>query len=144
MGRGDEPVIGALEDAGAGGPLGQFIDLVVKWIPGEIVAFYGAAIIVASDGLTDSKPSRSLWFALMLSTVVLVAVAAKAAGRAVDDTVRRAMLGFVSFLIWSAAVPMSGWMSFGWFADHARVLAIGSALAGLVFAKVADLVVPDG
>jgi hypothetical protein len=144
IGGGREAVSTLSSDGGLGAVLTEYVDKVVKWIPGEIVAFYGAAIVIASSGSASDRGSRSLWIGALVATLILVLLAGlKAKKRFRFDIAKRLLLGGIAFLVWSAAVPRSGWTSWNYFADNARSLAIGAALVGLVFAKAADMVAPD-
>jgi hypothetical protein len=123
----------------SGGPLDEFIDVVVKWIPGEIVAFYAAGITMLSDGSDKvASPNRGLWLGALAATVALALLSSKKAGKSHRQAAILAALAAAAFLIWSAAMPFSGWQSIAWFSTRTRGLAVGAALVGIVFAKVAE------
>lgn len=139
IGTGGGSAVGTLD--GEGGALGKFTDTVVKWIPGEIVAFYLAAITLISGPPPVAHPSVSLWLGAFAATALLILFAGLRMKRTRLDIVKRIGLGLLAFLVWSAVIPQSGWAAWTWAADNPRAMAVSSALAGIILAPLADLLV---
>lgn len=129
----------AIDRAGSsGGPLAHLIDVVVKWIPGEVISFYATAIVVLAGDDPSARPSRVLWIVTAPATAAIVVLGSRTAGKSWRSTSILALLALVAFLIWSAAMPMSGWMTLGSLQSSASAVAVGAALAGMVFSRFAE------
>jgi hypothetical protein len=119
----------------AGGPLGDIVDTVAKWIPGDVLALYVA-------GVTLIGSPNWFWLVvgiLLAPAVVVLAAFANSGGFPPDvRTVVRAGLGFVAMLVWSLTVPVSGWHSWGLVRDNAAAVALAAAAVGLIFGLVAE------
>ncbi|MGO9509630.1 MAG: hypothetical protein ACLPXZ_20625 [Mycobacterium sp.] len=139
IGTGGGTAVGALEEEK--GDLGKYVDAVAKWIPGDIVAFYLAAITLITGNPLTAPPDVSLWLAATAATAVLIFVAARRMKRTWKDTLLRVALGVCAFLVWSAVIPQSGWAAWRWAAEHPRSMTVYAALAGIVFCEVADWLV---
>lgn len=146
IGAGGGSAIGTLagNSDGSSGGLTGFVDKVAKWIPGEVVTLYLAAITFVSEPGINGHPSVSLWLAAAVVTAVLVLIAGRKAQRTWPDVGKRVALGTVAFFIWSAVIPSSGWGGvWAWSAQNPKVMVVGAALAGLIFSALADAAV-DG
>ncbi|MBX7451923.1 hypothetical protein GR927_28370 [Mycolicibacterium sp. 3033] len=139
IGTGGGSPIGTLDE---GGPdLGKYFDAVAKWIPGDIMAFYLAAVTLISGTSATGRPSVSLWLAAAAATAILILLAALKAKRGKKDTTTRIGLGVTAFFVWSAVIPQSGWFALSWSAENPRAMTLAAALVGIVFAQIADLIV---
>ena len=49
------------------------------------------------------------------------------------------MLAFIAFLIWSFSVPFNGWQSFRVIVENSGAVAVVSAIAGMLFGQIADI-----
>lgn len=142
IGIGGGSAVGTLAgESGGSADLSEFIDKVVKWIPGEIVTFYLAAITFVSDPPSVGRPSILLWLGAAGATAILVLTAGRKAQRTWPDIGKRVALGVVAFFIWSAVIPVSGWDAWSWAAGNPKAMVVGGALAGIVFSALADLAV---
>jgi hypothetical protein len=129
--------------AGTPGKVTQYADAVAKWIPGDVVAFYLGAITLISGPPPVTHPSVWLWLGVAVATAVLIVTAGRKAGRPRNDILKRVAFGILAFFVWSAIIPQSGWAAFSWPAHHPQAMAVGAALAGLIFTAIAESVLPD-
>ncbi|ODR25275.1 hypothetical protein BHQ19_13195 [Mycolicibacterium porcinum] len=122
--------------------MGKYVDALTKWIPGDIVAFYLAAITLITGPPTTARPSVSLWLAAAAATALVVLAAALRAKRERADTMKRVGLGVFAFFVWSAVIPQSGWAgAWPWAAENPRIMTVAAGLVGLVAAPFADMFV---
>lgn len=113
------------------------IDRLTKWIPGDVLALYVAAVTAfATDG---AKPSLALLVAFVVLTPSFVLGAAFAgAGKLYRGVVLPAVLATVAFAIWTLSVPFSGWQRWSAVSDNRTAVAIVAAVAGVLFGYVAE------
>ena len=118
--------------------LGGFADRVTKWIPGEVITLYVAAItaIAGSSGLDPSIP-------LLIAFAVVAALftfggAFANSGEVPSGTVLSALLATIAFLIWSLTVPASGWQELDVVKDNPTEVAIAAAIFGILFSQIAE------
>ncbi|HSV67724.1 MAG TPA: hypothetical protein VLJ59_17710 [Mycobacteriales bacterium] len=134
----DTPVLTPLDRSVAGGgrgPLGDIVDTVTKWVPGEVLALYGVGVTMIG------APN---WFWLVVSLLLapaVVALSAFANSGILPPDPRigaRALLGFGAMLIWTLTVPESGWREWAPVRDNPTVVALAAAAFGLMFGLVAE------
>jgi hypothetical protein len=120
---------------GTGGPLGDIVDTVTKWIPGEVLALYAAGVTMIGH------PS---WFwlvvGILLAPLVVVLGAFANSGKLpTDQKIQvRAYLALVSMLLWSLVVPGSGWWSWSVIGRNPAAVALAGGALGLIFGLVAE------
>jgi len=117
---------------------------VLQWIPGEVIAFYGAitTIIVQNEaeaiGDTGSILLTVAGVLLAAGFVVLGAFAnTSEKGWLTKRVVLRSVLAAVAFAIWSLTVPSSGWNQIEWIKDHPAITAAIAGVLGLCFSMFA-------
>ncbi|MRH86592.1 hypothetical protein GFY24_03745 [Nocardia sp. SYP-A9097] len=116
----------------------NFIDKVVKWIPGDIAAIYAAGIVGFSGQANGGVPSTAWWILSAAAALVITFfLSLKHAGGPRGSAVR-ALLAAAAFFIWSATIPSSGWATFDWFADNARIVPWFAGVIGLMFTAFAE------
>lgn len=122
---------------GRDGHLQGLLDKLTKWIPGDTLALYAPGVTVLSA--TTEKPSLLFLVIMILVTPLFVlGVAFSAGGGITRRTLTAAGLAMVAFTIWSASVPSSGWQSVAGLAANQGALAIGAAIAGILFGYFAE------
>jgi ABC-type proline/glycine betaine transport system permease subunit len=118
-----------------------WIDKVTKWIPGDILAFFLAAITSLQQD-PKSKPSIVLLVVMWVVTPLAVLGGAFASGKPLTNVVWvSALLAAIAFGIWSLTVPFSGWQRLDVVGDNPRMVAIIAGIAGFLFGFLADGVV---
>jgi membrane associated rhomboid family serine protease len=121
--------------------LKTFVDKVVKWIPGDVLGLYLAA--VSAIGVA----SPQLW--LLIVAIVLAPFVVVFGSLTLPENQRpsrlpaRAALSAVAVAIWALTVPGSGWQVFAAVSQNAQTVAVIGAILGLVFGLVASVLVPD-
>lgn len=122
--------------AGGGEPkLQAFIDRVVKWIPGDVLALYAAGVTAIG------APSIGWLIAgVVLSPLIVLLTPFATTGHFAPwkAGLVLAALAFAATLIWSLSIPNSGWQELQAIRDHATQVALAAAVLGLIFGLVAD------
>lgn len=114
------------------------LDRLTKWIPGDVLALYVAAV-TAFAAKSGAKPSPVLLVVFIVLAAAFVIGGAFAATGDVPKTVLLpAVLAAVAFTIWSLSVPFSGWQRWKFVSDNRAAVAIVAAVFGLLFGFVAD------
>ena len=116
---------------------GAYAGRVVQWIPGDVLALYAASVLWLSDG--GSKPSATL---LIIYTIVTPLIVLLGAWSNQQDqqwrvVIVKAALSVPAFLIWSLAIPGSGWQKWSVVSEHDGRVAAITALAGVIFSLIA-------
>lgn len=115
---------------------GSYVGRVVRWIPGDVVALYGAAILwVTPEPLA---PSLALWWWFVAAAPVVTLAGAFATRNLKKFDAVKAALAAVAFAIWSLSVPRSGWQQLGAIAANPGWVIAASALGGVIFGLVAS------
>lgn len=112
---------------------GAYVSRVVRWIPGEVLALFAAAVTWVGDG-GGGKPSVSLLIVFMIACPILVLLGAWSRGSPMTrvDAVNAA-LSLPAFAIWSLSMPDSGWQRWSLVSEHNVWTAVVAALAGIAF-----------
>lgn len=115
--------------------LETFIDRVVKWIPGDVLALYAAGVTAIG--------APSMWWlvvGVILSPIIVLLTPFATTGHFAPwkAGLVLALLAFVATAIWSLSIPNSGWQEMQVIRDHAAQVALGAAVLGLLFGLVAD------
>jgi hypothetical protein len=135
---GEEPAEDrATPSSPANSPAVSGIELLTKWIPGEVIALYAAAV-TAFGAAANARPSIALLAVAGGLTFVVVVLTAFARGRVVKGTWLAAILAVGAFAIWSATVPFSGWQRWSFIHNHQVAVPIVAAVAALMFGLLAE------
>jgi hypothetical protein len=114
------------------------VNKVTKWIPGEAIALYVAAI----TAFTSTAGGNSSWALLVLFVILSAALvilgAFAATGKVATATLVGGGLAAAGATIWSLTVPLSGWQRIGWVHDNQAAVAVGAAVVALLFTLVAE------
>jgi molecular chaperone DnaK (HSP70) len=121
-------------------PLLTYVGKVLTWIPADAVVVYTAAVKALVD---DPDDDPHWWLAGVCAgiAVILVVIGRLSKGFRGALTWKLAVhvvLVVIAFAIWSPTVPDSGWDEFGFIADNPGWTIVVCALAGLLFAALAD------
>jgi hypothetical protein len=114
------------------------IDRLTKWIPGDVLALYVAAVtaFAAAEG---ARPSPVLLVVfIVLSAAFVVGSTFAASGEVPQTVILPAILAAVAFTIWTLTVPFSGWQRWSAVSDNQAAVAVVAAVAGALFGFVAD------
>jgi hypothetical protein len=113
------------------------LDKLTKWIPGDTLAIYAPGVTLLS--VTTDRPSLLFLVIMIIVTPLFVlGVAFSTSGVLSRRSLAAAGLAATVFTIWSMSVPFSGWQSIAGVADHKGAVAIGAAVAGILFGYVAE------
>ncbi len=125
-------------DGGApAGPFGQIASQLTKWIPGETLAIYVPGVTLLSG--PHSRPSPVFLIVMIVATSLFTLGSAFSTGDPVTKAVWvSAVLAPGAFAIWSLSVPISGWQNISAIAANKGAVAIGAAVAGVLFGFVAE------
>lgn len=119
------------------GKLTAAVDQLTRWIPGDILAIYVAAVTALTA--PQSQPSMALLLGTIVATFLFVVLAAFATGDPIERaTWAAAILGTIAFAIWALSVPMSGWNRIDFVAENKEPVAVVGAFIGLLFGFFAD------
>src|SRR5262245_30767275 len=88
-------------------PATEIVGRMVRWIPGDIVVLFAAAISWVSA--EPAKPSMGLLILFIAATPVVVILGAFASRAVAGFDFVKAVLAAIAFTIWSLSVPRSGW-----------------------------------
>lgn len=123
----------------AGADPADFVNRVVRWIPGDAMVLYGGAIngLRPSAGDTSSL-DRALLGLFVFAAGLLVILGAFSKGPVKRGTFVKAALGAVAALIWSMSVPNSAWHGLQVFKDYPIGMSIAAAFGGTAFALLAS------
>jgi hypothetical protein len=129
---------GAVAKDDGSGVLSSAVDRVTKWIPGDAIALYVAAV-TAFSASTNAKPSVPLLIVFVVITAALVVLAEFATtGDIPKKSLLAAGLAAGAFVIWSLTVPFSGWQRLEWVHDNQAAVAVIAAVLALLFGFVAE------
>lgn len=135
------PLPGDLDDDGSltiRDQFSNFIDKVVKWIPGDVAAIYAAGIVGFSGQVDGGTPSTSWWVLAAVAAIVVTFFLSLKHTSGPRESAVRALLAGTAFFIWSATIPSSGWAGFDWFADNAYAAPWIAGVVGLMFTAFAE------
>lgn len=114
----------------------EILDRIVRWIPGDIVVLFAAAI--SSISAEPKHPSVQLLVVFLVVTPIVVVLGAFAKRKLVGFDFVKAGLATLAFAIWSLSVPRSGWQQWHMVSDNPGWVTAVSALGGLVFGLFAS------
>jgi hypothetical protein len=122
----------------------DFAGKVLQWIPGEVIAFYGAITTIIVQNDKDSIGDLGtvlLTGAGVLFAAGFVVLAAfsntSKSGWLTKQVKLRSALAAVAFAIWSLTIPSSGWNQINWIAENPAPTAAIAGFLGLVFSMFA-------
>ena len=133
MGR--QPITPAADDDD--GPIRTFINKSVKWIPGDILALYGAALAIQSQQQDPLEPDVAMVIVFLIATPIVVLLGGLGSDSSALRTGLTMVLSLVAFTIWSASLANNGWRAFEWFPSGWQTI-VYLGLAGLLFGLLAD------
>jgi hypothetical protein len=133
-GRGPE---GFTADDGNANPIQAALDNLTKWIPGEAIALYAAAVTAISTGV-GKEPSIPLLVAFVIVSFALVVLAAFSTGTVTKKVLIAAALAAVAFTVWALSVPNSGWQKWDVVANNRAEVGIAAAVTALLFGLLAE------
>jgi hypothetical protein len=108
-----------------------YVDRVIEWIPGDVLALFGFAVTALH--YEGSQPSVALLIAFTVLTPIVVWLGAFAHHAVTKRDAAEIALAMPAFLIWSVAIPESGWWRWHTIAEHSVRTAIAAAVAALLF-----------
>jgi hypothetical protein len=120
--------------------LGAFI----KWIPGEVVAGYAAAVALDQPKQPPNGPplppviSEDIWTLALLACPILL-ILLSLATKNYEAMVRRAVLAPLAFVLWSASVPHGWWEKFKGFRESQAKWLFALLLVSTAFVAIAEL-----
>src|SRR5258705_13652831 len=88
--------------------LSNFIDKVIKWIPGDVAAIYAAGIVGFSGQVDGGTPSTSWWILAAVAAIVVTFFLSLKHTSGPRESAVRALLAGGQVLIWRAARPTTG------------------------------------
>jgi CBS domain containing-hemolysin-like protein len=119
-------------------PLEAAVNRMTKWIPGEAVALYVAAV-TAFSAAANARPSVVLLIAFVLVTGLIVILGEFATtGSIPKKSLLSAVLAMVAFVIWSLTVPFSGWQRWSSVHDNQAAVAVLAAVVAVLFGLLAE------
>jgi hypothetical protein len=142
--KGDDEKGGRGSGGGGGGggagdsSLTDAVNRVTKWIPGDALALYVAAV-TAFSASTNARPSIVLLIAFVVITAAITVLGEFATtGNIPNQSLIQAALAAVAFVIWSVTVPFSGWQRLDWVQDNQAAVAVVAAIVALMFCFTAE------
>jgi hypothetical protein len=124
---------------GATAKVQSIIDRLTKWIPGEVITLYVAAVTAITTSKDAPEPSVGLLVLFTVAAgVVTILGAFSVSGTVPPTTFVSAILAVVAFLIWSVTVPFSGWQKIDYVRENPEWVTVIAGLAGLVFYLLAE------
>lgn len=119
----------------------EVVNRLTKWIPAESLAVYvpGVTLLHSLGGANDEP---KFWFVAVTAVVtplftwLQVLKSEQKVGR---KTWLACTLAFIAFLIWSFSVPFNRWQDVRAIAENSGAVAVVSAIAGLLFGQIADI-----
>jgi hypothetical protein len=112
------------------------LDQVTKWIPGDAIALYGAAVTAWAS---SHGPSVILLVIAVVGTGVIVILSAFANGTDIPKkTYLAAGLAAAAFAIWSLSIPGSGWQKWHVVNENQALVAVVAAVLALLFGYLAE------
>ena len=117
--------------------LSDYAERVAKYVPAEVLAFYGAAVNLIAT-VPESARTKRLWFYGIVLLVFWIGTPFWLAQFQGTQSVKRTnqVVGFGAFLVWAYAYPA------GWFKDMAWHDPVGAGLALILFTFVSAFVRP--
>ena len=134
------PAPAAAGEAAGGeeGALQAALGKLTKWIPGDVIALYVAAV-TALAAAKNAQPSVALLIVFIVVTPLFVILSAFAASGSVQAKILLpAILAAVAFTLWSLSVPLSGWQRWSFVHDHQAVVAIAAAIVAILYGFLAE------
>jgi hypothetical protein len=135
-----ESTVMAVRERGDGGQSQPFLgvfDKLTKWIPSDTLAIYVPGVTLL--GASRASPSILFLIAMIVVTPLFTLGFAFSTGKPLTRTVWvSSALAAVAFAIWSLSVPMNGWQSITLIATNKGAVAVGAALAGILFGYLAE------
>src|SRR5687767_8869282 len=113
----------ALDKVDASAPPAPTLDTLIAWIPGEVIAAYGAVVLAlqpTQDGSSTPPPMEITSYVWLVGGVVLAAIMTFLGGWSKTDDLNteetkelaaRMVLAAAAFAIWSFVIPGSWWYS---------------------------------
>lgn len=117
------------------------LGILVRWIPGEVVAIYGAAVGLLHDPV-GSKAAGITWVVGLGLALLLAFMGSKpwtVSGNKEKTALLLASLVFtaIAFVLWSFTIPSSAGYRWSYAADHTAISAL-AALAGLGLGAISE------
>jgi hypothetical protein len=135
-----EATVMTVRERGDGGQSQPFLgvfDKLTKWIPSDTLAIYVPGVTLL--GASRVSPSILFLIVMIVVTPLFTLGFAFSTGEPLTRTVWvSAALAAVAFAIWSLSVPMNGWQSITLIATNKGAVAVGAALAGILFGYLAE------
>lgn len=113
-----------------------YLDRVVQWIPADVLAVFGFAVTALHH--PGSQPSVALLIIFTCLTPVVVLLGFSLGRPLTQRDIAETALSIPAFVIWSSAIPESGWWRWHLIANHPVTTAIVAAVAALLFSLVAQ------
>lgn len=115
--------------------------VLIRWIPGEVVAVYGAAVALLADP-AKSDAAGFTWVAGLVFALVLALLGAQPWTLAhqrqkVAILVASLIFTAIAFVLWSFTIPGSAGYRWGYAADHSQI-AVLAALLGLILGALTE------
>ena len=115
--------------------------VLIRWIPGEVVAVYGAAVALLGDP-PDSTAAGTTWVGGFVFALVLALLGAKPwtiAGNTQTAAILIASLVFtaIAFVLWSFTIPGSAGYRWDYAETHTQVSVL-AALCGLLLGGLSE------
>jgi hypothetical protein len=115
--------------------LQTYLDRVVKWVPGDVLALYAAGVTAIGD-------PRVWWlvFGILFAPALVVLVPFASSGNVtpIKATCVRALLATIATIIWTLTIPASGWQRWDLVRENPVAVSVVAAALGLVFGLVAE------
>jgi hypothetical protein len=112
----------------------------VRWIPGEIVAVYAAAVTLLKDPV-GSQAATITWTLALVLAIVLALLGAKPwtlSGKKARWVLTSSLIfTAAAFCLWSFTIPGSAGYRWDYAAENTEISVL-AAFVGLVFGAVAD------
>jgi hypothetical protein len=115
--------------------------VLIRWIPGEVVAVYGAAVALLADP-ADSRAAGNTWIAAFVFALVLGLLGArpwtiKGNQQTIAILVASLVFTAIAFVLWSFTIPGSAGYRWDYAADHSQISVL-AALAGLLLGGITE------
>jgi hypothetical protein len=119
----------------------KYVDRLVKYIPGDAVGGYTAAITLFL--LDDETPDPKLWlalaFTLLSALLVLIGWASEAGHGKFPSVIPDVVLAVIAFVAWSMTVPGNGWQDYALIGDNPGIAGLVGLIAGILMPGIAKL-----
>lgn len=121
------------------------VDTLIRWIPGEAIAFYTAIVLaLQSDPPAELTVTAFGWLAIGIAAAMVLTLLGGWAGPDkfdLSNTVElalRTLFAGVAFSIWSLVIPGSWWYSIETIAENREIVPIVAGLGGAAFSLFAE------